>query len=135
MCGGANTPTGTLYHLMYALSVLDPDAYDARAASYNSPAVRADFDANNERLAQMFSVVPLQELQLGDVLGWRREGKGGHVGFFAGHTKDKSGFAIMGTNRGLTADMREGVGLEITDHTPQNPQEGFEYYVLRPKAS
>lgn len=127
-----NAATSTFYHAYLYMSVTDPTMYAQKLADFDAGA-RSDVEKNVARLSQLFEVVPShEELQLGDIIGWRRGG-GGHVGVFAGHTKDGTGFGIMGTNRGLTADMREGVGIEVVNHTPTQPQESITYYFLRPK--
>lgn len=127
-----NAATSTFYHAYLYMSVTDPTMYAQKLADFDAGA-RSDVEKNVARLGQLFEVVPShEELHLGDIIGWRRGG-GGHVGVFAGHTKDGTGFGIMGTNRGLTADMREGVGIEVVKHTPIQPQESITYYFLRPK--
>ncbi|UNM05699.1 MAG: hypothetical protein H6925_04070 [Holosporaceae bacterium] len=127
MHGGAaqNAPTSTFYHDLFSLSVTDPDAYAAKLADLEE-GPRKDVENNVARLGKLFDVVPsYEELQLGDIIGWRRK-DGGHVGAFAGPTG--TGFVIMSANRGLPTDMREGVGIEL-----MTLQEGLTYYFLRPK--
>ena len=128
MGGEGNAPTATLYHYLYWAQTMDPEGYAEMKKNYTQ-ARHDDIAAQSTRLAAYLQPVPITEdLPVGSLLGWR--GKGGHVGIYAGTTKEGDP-VIMSTNRGLTTDMREGTGFEVLGHKPiVKPLEGFKYYAF-----
>ena len=126
---GYHGVSATLYHQYFWLSELDPDSYAEKMKAMNAEQT-TDIQAQIKKLSEVYMAVPVDQVQLGDVIGWRNKKGGGHVGLYTGSTEDDAEFAIMGTNRGLTEDKRDGKGLELIRCNPLDA----EYYAFRAKA-